>query len=125
MKNLKRNKKVYWYALYSDKKRVVDEDGNETGEITRGYETPVKDKASISANTGTTGIEQFGNFADYDKVIITDDMSNPMDENTVVWIGETPDESGENYNYVVKRRAECINNISFAIQKKERTTDNG
>lgn len=118
MKVLKRNKRTFYYALFVKDKKELDEDGNPTGEVYSGYETPTKMKGSISANTGQTGIEQYGNFADYDKVIIVDDMSCPIDEETGIWIDEEVDETGENFDYVVRRRAESLNCISFAIQRK-------
>lgn len=116
MRIMKRNKRHLYYALYKGKKDVVDEDGNYTGEYDIEYSDPVEIYASISASTGQSSIEQFGNLADYDKVIVTDDMKCPIDENSILWI-ERP--TSEGHNYIVKKRADSLNYISFAVKKVE------
>ena len=54
------------------------------------YKPAVAMNANISAATGSAQVEQFGNFAGYDKVIVTDDLSCPIDENTVLFIDKEP-----------------------------------
>lgn len=116
MKGLKRNKVAFYYALYEGLKEVTDDDGNYTGEQTETYKEPVKMKASVSSGTGSSSIEIFGNYADYDKTLITDDITCPIDENTILWLdGTSPEDS--KYNYIVKRVAKSLNNISYAISK--------
>lgn len=41
-------------------------------------------EANISPAAGYAQIQQFGQFISYDKVIITDDMTCPIDENAVL-----------------------------------------
>lgn len=120
VKILERNKSPFWYLLYDGKEPVVDEDGEETGEFRVIYQPAVPAKANISAATGTAQVEQFGNFAGYDKVIVTDDVTCPMDENTVLFIDKEPeyDEDGAPlYDYVVKRVARSLNSVSYAVSK--------
>ncbi len=118
MRNMKRNKRTFYYALYTDRKEVVDEDGFYTGEYEVGYTNPIEMKASISASTGSSTVEQFGNLTDYDKVIIVDDMNCPIDENSIIWLGINPIENvGLANNYIVKKKAESLNFISYAIKK--------
>ena len=65
-------------------------------------------------------MEQFGNFVSYDKVIITDDLKCPIDENTVLFLDKKPEyrENGTPlYDYIVKRVAKSRNFISYAVQK--------
>lgn len=121
MKLLERNKSVFWYLLYDRKEPIVDEYGNETGEEKVVYKTAVSAKANISAATGSAQIEQFGNFAGYDKVIVTDDKTCPIDENTVLFIDKEPEYKGEKplYDYIVKRVAKSPNYISYAVSKVE------
>lgn len=116
MKNMERNKRTFYYALYTDKKDVVDEDGFYTGEYEVGYTDPIEMRATISASTGSSSIEQFGNLTDYDKVIIVDDINCPIDENSILWIGVNPTDSKAN-NYIVKKKAESLNFISYAVKK--------
>ena len=75
MRTLNRNKSPFWYLLYDSKAPAKDEYGNETGEELVVYKPAVAMSANISAATGSAQVEQFGNFAGYDKVIVTDDLS--------------------------------------------------
>ena len=120
MKTLNRNKSPFWYLLYDRKVSAKDEYGNETGEGIVFYKSAVAMSANISAATGSAQVEQFGNFAGYDKVIVTDDRSCPIDENTVLFIDKKPqyDEDGKPlYDYMVRRVAKSLNSISYAVSK--------
>lgn len=120
MKTMERNKQSLFYLLYDRKEPVTDEDGNETGEDIVAYKPAVLLRANVSAATGASQVEQFGNFAGYDKVIVTDDLTCPIDENTVLFIDKAPeyDDSGRPlYDYVVKRVAKSLNSISYAVSK--------
>lgn len=120
MKTLKRNQVSLWYLLYDHKEPVKDEDGNETGEPQVFYKTAVQMSANVSAATGTAQVEQFGNLAGYDKVIVTDDLTCPIDENSVLFLDKEPeyDEDGfPLYDYLVKRVAKSLNSISYAVSK--------
>lgn len=120
MKTMERNKVPFWYLLYDRKEAVKDEDGNETGDYRVVYKKAVFRRENISAATGSAQVEQFGNFISYDKVIVTDDLCCPIDENTVLFIDKEPeyDEDGNPlYDYIVKRVAKSLNSISYAVSK--------
>lgn len=120
MKTLKRNQTSFWYLLYDRKEPIKDEYGNESGETKVVYQAAVAAQANISAATGSAQVEQFGNYAGYDKVIVTDDLSCPIDENTVLFIDKEPeyDEDGTPlYDYIVKRVARSLNSVSYAVSK--------
>lgn len=120
MKTLKRNQTPFWYLLYDRKEPVKDEWGNESGETKVLYQTAVGFEANVSAATGSAQVEQFGNFAGYDKVIVTDDLSCPIDENTVLFIDKEPEYSEDGtplYDYIVKRVARSLNSVSYAVSK--------
>lgn len=120
MKTMWRNMRAFSYALYNGKQAIVDEYGNETGESRVLYLQAVEMKANVSAASGSAQIEQFGNLASYDKVIVTDDMNCPIDENTVLFLDKAPsyDAAGNPlYDYVVKRVARSLNSISYAVSK--------
>ena len=91
MKTMERNKVPFWYLLYDRKEAVKDEDGNETGDYRVVYKEAVFQRENISAATGSAQVEQFGNFISYDKVIVTDDLCCPIDENTVLFIDKEPE----------------------------------
>ena len=144
MRDLKRNQTEFWYCLLipNTQEAIVDQYGNETGELIPSYKKAVPMRANISPATGQNQVEQFGNLDSYDKVIVTCDMSCPIDENTVLFIDKRPeytevhtheivegqalyadDEVVEKtyelpkYNYIVKRVAKSLNGISIAVRK--------
>lgn len=86
MKLMERNKVPFWYCLFDRKEPILDEDGNDTGDQKVFYAEAVPIRANVSSATGTAQIEQFGNLDHYDKVIVTEDMSCPIDETTVLFV---------------------------------------
>lgn len=120
MKVMERNKRTFWYCLYDRKEPIIDEDGNETGEEQIVYKPAQSLRANISAASGSSQVEQFGNLAGYDKVIVLDDTSCLIDENTVLFIDKEPeyDDDGKPlYDYMVKRVAKSLNSVSIAATK--------
>ena len=144
MRDLKRNQTEFWYCLLipNTQEAIVDEYGNETGELIPSYKKAISMRANISPATGQNQVEQFGNLDSYDKVIVTCDMKCPIDENSVLFIDKRPeytevqtheivegqalyadDEVVEKtyelpkYNYIVKRVAKSLNGISIAVRK--------
>lgn len=119
MKTMERNKTTFWYMTYVGSAPVLDEYGNEIGtEVT--YNPPVMLRANISPATGSSQVEQFGSLAGYDKVIVTDDVSCPIDENSVLFIDkavEITDDGKPLYDYTVKRVARSLNSVSYAVTK--------
>lgn len=119
MKILERNKTPFWYQLYDRTKTVENEYGNEVGS-TVVYKDAVEMKGNISSATGSAQVEQFGNFAGYDKVIVVDDMSCPIEETTVLFIDKKPEYDAEGnplFDYVVKRVAKSLNVIAYAVKR--------
>ena len=144
MRDLKRNQTEFWYCLLipNTQEAIVDENGNETGELIPSYKKAVSMRANISPATGQNQVEQFGNLDSYDKVIVTCDMKCQIDENSVLFIDKRPeytevqtheivegqalyadDEVVEKtyelpkYNYIVKRVAKSLNGILIAVRK--------
>lgn len=142
LRTLKRNRRTFHYCLYSNKIPIYDEYGNETTEYIVQYEDPVEMQANISPANGYAQTEQFGNNADYDKVITTCWMDCPIDENTVLFIDKEPEFTNVDtnrveesqtlygddtvtpetvsvplYDYVVRRVARSLNSISIAVSK--------
>lgn len=91
MRCLKRNQRPFWYCLYDSQTEITDEYGNATGEVIVTYAEPVQMNANISPASGYAQAEQFGNLDSYDKVIVTDDMTCPIDEHTVLFIDKEPE----------------------------------
>lgn len=139
MKTLKRNKRPFYYCLYSSQSARYDEYGNECEKIII-YGNAVQMYANISRATGQSNTEQFGNLENYDKVIVFDDLNCPIDENSVLFIDKAP-EYGDGviigykesqtvlgdptpiiykpplFDYIVVRVAKSLNSVSIAVRK--------
>lgn len=115
MRGLKRNKQNIYYALYEGKREITDEYGNKTGESEVLYSTPVLVKMSISASKGNSELDLFGININYTKTIITDDINCPIKEDSIIWIGTSP--QNEPHNYVVVQVAKSLNNIAYAVRE--------
>ena len=130
MRTLKRNQTPIWYAQYQSQVELKDDDGNYTGEQVALYSTPSMMMANVSPTTGQSYAESFGYLKDYDRVIMTDWMECPIDENTVLWYDKEPEDipapgggsgetvkSSEGFNYIVRRVAKSLNSIAIAISR--------
>lgn len=127
---MKRNKTKFFYASYEKKKAIIDEYGNETGEQEILHNNPVEGYANVSAAQGEMQTRQFGENESYDKVIVIDENSYPIDEYSILWIDTMPklNEDGSlatnakgeiitPHDYVVKKIARSMNFVSIAISK--------
>lgn len=120
MRLMKRNLKKVWYCLYDRKVNTVDEDGYETGEKEIVYRLAVEMECNVSPASGFAQANLFGNLDSYDKVLLTDDMDCPIDENTVLFVDKSPeyDKAGKPlYDYRVRRVAKSLNSIAIAVHK--------
>lgn len=119
MKAANRYKSKFWYLPYKGSVPIEDEYGNETGtQVQYGAATVMY--ANVSAAAGSAQVEQFGSLAGYDKVILTDEIDCPIDENTVLFLDKAPEyDKGGNplYDYRVKRVAKSKGIISYAVSK--------
>lgn len=84
-----RNKQPFWYALYAGTVEDYDEYGNQIGAHAQ-YTAPIKATGNVSPAKGDVVTTQFGDDDQYDNVLIVNDCDTPIDENTVLWIGENP-----------------------------------
>lgn len=116
MRELERNKQLIYYALYTGKTDAVDTSGYKTGEKVKAYGNPVPFRINVSPARGNADREIFGIDLNYNKTMSTADMSCPITEDTVLWIGTTPTESAQP-NYVVTRISKSLNDIVYAIRE--------
>lgn len=115
MRLLNRNKKSFYYSVYHSTV-TVDEDGNPSEpQIT--FDDPVLAYGNISAANGQAQIDAFGNVDSYDRVIMTDDMSIPVNVNSIMWIDTAETPTIGNHDYIVKRVAKSLNSVSIAVKK--------
>lgn len=116
MRLVARNKRTFYYSLYEGRSDYLDDNGERMPK----YSEAIPMSANISAAYGSAETEQFGTMLDYDRVIITDDVNCPIDEQSVLFVDKEP-EFDEIHSplgdYIVKRVAKSFNNISYAIKK--------
>ena len=120
MRLMVRNLKPIYYCLYKGQQPVYDEDNFETGEPIVTYDDPVIIKVNISPASGYTNTGMFGNLTDYDKVIITDKMDCPINENTLLFVDAA---LTGNPDYKVKKVAKSLNHISYAVSEVKISAD--
>lgn len=130
MKCMQINKTEFYYSLYKEKKPLVDEYGNQTGEYKLVYDIPKKYFGNISSAKGETATLQFGESEEYDKVIMLDKNAPEIDEYSRLWIDTFPRTQKDGslfldeenavvtpHDYVVKKVAKSLNSVSIAIRK--------
>ena len=115
MRALERNKRPFYYALYTGKTPVVDANDMKTGEYTVSYSDPVQADMNVSAARGVADLEQFGVDVQYSHTACTCDMSCPIDTHSIIWYGADPNTDA--HNYVVVRVARSLNSIVYALQE--------
>ena len=119
MHNLRRNERKIAYALYSG--RVETQiSGEYTGEYETTYASPVYAYMNVSAAKGSAEYEPFGIDTAYTKIMVTDDVNCPINEQTILWIGNVSsletDPTTPN-DYIVVRVAKSLNHIAYAIKE--------
>lgn len=120
MHKLSRNCIPVHYCLYTGNTKVFDENGNETGELIPTYAQAEEMYANVSPARGMASVEMFGNLDGYDRVMVTDWVECPIDENSVLFVDKDPvyDEGGHPiYDYIVRRVAKSLNFVAIAIGK--------
>ena len=122
MRALERNKQTIYYANYTGRSEITDENGLYTGETTALYTNPVEVKVNVSASRGQAEIDLFGTDLNYTNTIVSDtDLG--IDENSVLWVGKNAYISTSTtsiitpYNYIVASVAKSLNSVVYAIRK--------
>ena len=112
MRDLKRNQQIIWCALLN-KAADTDEWGN-TQDV-KTYGEPFQLNMSISANKGEASAQAFGTELQYDREMSTHDMSCPIDEYAILWVGGK--DVSEPHNYIVEAVSPSLNCIRYAIRR--------
>ena len=117
MRELERNKRTVYYALFNKNEPILDENGYDTGEERPSYFAPVELEINVSPAIGESATRQFGDVLDYDRTLVTCNVDLPINEQTVFWIDET--DTTKPFDYVVKKVAESLNSLLIAVKKVE------
>lgn len=112
MRDSEKNKVWIWYAL-RNVRAVADEWGN-TNNVTT-YSAPLQFKISVSANKGEASAQAFGADLQYDREMITHDMSCPIDEYSHLWLDGR--DGAETHNYEVAAVSKSLNCIRYAVRR--------
>ncbi len=115
MRTLERNKQLIYYSLFEGETPIKDEYDNSTGEYELSYGEPVSCRLNVSAARGEYESRPFGEMENYDKVLVTDDLSLPIAETSILWIDNLDIEHP--HDYVVKKVARSLNSVSIAVSK--------
>ena len=119
MRDLERNKTKIYYAMFDKNEPIIDEDGNDTGEVRPTYFAPVELHINVSPALGESATRQFGTTIDYDRTLVSCDTTLPINEQTVFWIDET--DTIKAFDYTVKKVAKSLNSLLIAVKKVEVT----
>ena len=111
---MNRNKTPFWYANFLRIEPEFDGDGYETGGQRVVYTDPVKAYANNSPSRGEADPQMFGTDIQYDRVLVMELPALPIDENSILWVGIEPTEP---HNYVVKKVADSLNSVAYAIRQ--------
>lgn len=109
MRLMERNKQTFYYQTYEGETELVDEDGLDTGRTVAKYSDKTECRGTISVASGYAEQQVFGNLEQYDRVIILDDKTVPIDETSRVYIDDK--------SYIVKRVADSLNFKYIAISR--------
>lgn len=124
MRLLDRNKRPFYYALYTGETMLQNASGKYTGEREKTYGTPVKMYANISfakksglasSSTGMATATAFGVNLDYDKIIQIEDTNCPIEETSILWVDEKNTDMPN--DYIVKRKAVSLTHTTLAVKK--------
>ena len=118
MRCLAKNKQDVYYALLTGETDILDTDGNETGEKTLTYSSAVQVKMNVSGKGGSAVVMPYGLTVNFDRKMVTDDMSCPITETSRVWLDIVP-ESTIPPNYKVVCVSTTLNSKTFYLKEIE------
>lgn len=116
MRDLQRNYKRCYYALYLGEEDILDDQGLNTGETRPIYTEPVLLTANYGPATGFAEAQLFGTFTDYSHILSTSGREMPFNEQTVFWLYIEPNETADNYNFRVSKPGYNLNTQVFAMK---------
>lgn len=114
MRCLLRNQQRFMWAQYLESQETTEPGGMYNGEHSTEYSEKHSAYGNVSPAGGSSTVAMFGEKLDYNKVIIMESLPAGFDELSLLWVddldADTPD-------YVVRRIAKSMNNVSIAIAK--------
>ena len=114
MRDLRKNQRTLYYALRTGEIENTDASGYLTGESTPTYGKIEMLRGHVSASVGNDTVSEFGSFTNYSRTLTVSDVHCPIDEDSVIWFGITPD-GDTPPNYIVTKRADSKNSVLYAL----------
>lgn len=90
MRVVNRNRRPVAYAFYEGATEIIDDNGLHTGEYEVHYTDPVRALMNVSGGKGQANVRLFGIGSEFDRTIVTDDLTTPFSTDTVFWIETDP-----------------------------------
>lgn len=110
MRSLNKNKQAMAFALPNGTQPIMDDYGNDTGEVENLYTDFTEYKANISSAVGEEVVNVFGNATDYSRVICVAEKNCPIAvEGALV--------SFNNKTYKVVKVADSLNGFLIAVRE--------
>lgn len=142
MRVVNRNRRPVAYAFYEGTTELTDENGNFTGEFQVNYSHPVRALMNVSGGRGQANVRLFGIGSEFDRTIVTDDLTTPFSTDTVFWIETDPayaaiageaiaglSAAGKEHNgafdYRVVRVARTINQVVLGLTEVDTNKNDG
>ena len=117
MRVVNRNRRPVAYAFYEGTTEIIDDNGLHTGEYEVHYTDPVRALMNVSGGRGQANVRLFGIGSEFDRTIVTDDLTTPFSTDTVFWVETDPDDAP--FDYRVVSVARTINQVVLGLAEVE------
>lgn len=117
MRVVNRNRRPVAYAFYEGTTEIIDDNGLHTGEYAVHYTDPVRALMNVSGGKGQANVRLFGIGSEFDRTIVTDDLTTPFSTDTVFWVETDPDDAP--FDYRVVSVARTINQVVLGLAEVE------
>lgn len=117
MRVVNRNRRPVAYAFYEGTTEIIDDNGLHTGEYEVHYTDPVRALMNVSGGKGQANVRLFGIGSEFDRTIVTDDLTTQFSTDTVFWVETDPDNAP--FDYRVVSVARTINQVVLGLAEVE------
>ena len=117
MRVVNRNRRPVAYAFYEGTTEIIDDNSLHTGEYEVHYTDPVRALMNVSGGRGQANVRLFGIGSEFDRTIVTDDLTTPFSTDTVFWVETDPDDAP--FDYRVVSVARTINQVVLGLAEVE------
>lgn len=139
MRTLERNKRTFLYVTKIGEQELLDEDGNNTGEVKALYSYPQKIRLGLYPATGKVVERDFGKYLDIDMVCVsneilrkntllfkyrpqyqisTEEILYDLEDISLTWkqLSELLEEQSLNYDYSVVKILKSLNSYQYGLK---------